>query len=241
MNNINDLYNRIIFDSELMRRLRNECEQAKCALSTDSSIKIKIDNFLAFDEVFEITITREQFESLNSELFDSCMTPLKQVLGDANVTTGDIEEILFVDGSTRIPCVTLMIEKFFNGKKPCKSIDRDQAVAVGAAIQGAVLSDAAAKYSKKLKKLKKLKNGSNNNSDEKQNQTQAAIASASNNSNYLSSESDDDSDSDDEMITSVANLENLLLLDVTPLSLGVETDDGEFDRLIKRNTYTNAI
>lgn len=157
-------------------RLRNACENAKKTLSSSMSATIEIDGL--FDGTdFLTTITRAKFENLCDEYFTRCMAPIEQVLLDAKLSKSDIDEIVLVGGSTRIPRIQHLLSEFFNGKELCKSINPDEAVAYGAAIQAAILSGV---------------------NDEK--------------------------------------INDVLLLDVYPLSLGLETSGGVMTPLIKRNT-----
>merc|ERR1712211_167454 len=132
---------------------------------------------------YNSTITRARFEDLNMDYFKKCMSPIEKVLKDAKMSKSQVDEIVLVGGSTRIPKIQSLLSEFFNGKELCKSINPDEAVAYGATVQAAILSGA----------------------DDK--------------SNKLSS---------------------LLLLDVTPLSLGLETAGGVMTTLIKRNTTVPA-
>lgn len=157
-------------------RLRSACENAKKTLSSSMSATIEIDGL--FDGTdFLTTITRAKFENLCDEYFTRCMAPIEQVLLDAKLSKSDIDEIVLVGGSTRIPRIQHLLSEFFNGKELCKSINPDEAVAYGAAIQAAILSGV---------------------NDEK--------------------------------------INDVLLLDVYPLSLGLETSGGVMTPLIKRNT-----
>jgi len=159
-----------------LRRLRTACENAKRSLSSATVANIEIDSlFEGFD--FNSTITRAKFENLCDGLFKETMKPVEQVLIDSKLSKKDIHEIVLVGGSTRIPKIQQLLSEFFNGKELCKSINPDECVAYGAAIQGAVLTGST---------------------DEK--------------------------------------ISDLLLLDVCPLSLGLETAGGVMTKLINRNT-----
>ena len=164
-----------------LRRLRTACERAKRTLSSSTQAHIEIDSL--FDGIdFNSTITRARFEDLCMDFFKKCMDPCEKVLRDSKISKNQVDEIVLVGGSTRIPKVQSMLTEFFNGKEPCKSINPDEAVAFGATVQAAILSGAD-----KSEKLSEL-----------------------------------------------------LLLDVTPLSLGLETAGGVMTTLIKRNTTVPA-
>ncbi|KAF9582784.1 ATPase with role in protein import into the ER [Lunasporangiospora selenospora] len=164
----------ITTDLKTMGKLKREAEKAKRTLSSQMSVRIEVDSF--HDGVdFSETLSRAKFEELNNDLFRKTIKPVEQVLKDASLQKGDIQDIVLVGGSTRIPKVISLIEDFFGGKKASKGINPDEAVAYGAAVQGGVLSG----------------------------------------------ESETDS---------------LLLLDVNPLTLGIETTGGVMTKLIGRNT-----
>eukprot|EP00455_Lapot_gusevi_P017706 TRINITY_DN1953_c0_g1_i10.p1 TRINITY_DN1953_c0_g1~~TRINITY_DN1953_c0_g1_i10.p1 ORF type:complete len:672 (-),score=296.91 TRINITY_DN1953_c0_g1_i10:268-2283(-) len=163
-------------NARALRRLRTACERAKRALSSSAQATVEVDSL--FEGVdYNTTITRARFEDLCADYFRNTLLPVEKVLTDARLSKGEIHEVVLVGGSTRIPKVQQLIKEFFNGKEPCKSINPDEAVAYGAAVQAAILTG---------------------NTDE---QTQ-----------------------------------NLVLLDVTPLSLGLETAGGVMTVLIKRNS-----
>ncbi|KAI9276431.1 heat shock 70 kDa protein, partial [Sporodiniella umbellata] len=161
-------------DLKAMSKLKREAENAKRALSSQMSVRIEIESFLNGKD-FSETLTRAKFEELNNDLFRKTLKPVEQVLKDAGLTKDKVDDIVLVGGSTRIPKVQKLLQDFFNGKKPSKGINPDEAVAYGAAVQGGILSG---------------------------------------------EESSD----------------KILLLDVNPLTLGIETTGGVMTKLIPRNT-----
>ena len=159
-----------------MRRLRTQCEKAKRILSSSAQTTIEVDS-LAESEDFSLTITRAKFEELCMSQFKETIPPVEKVLKDSGMSKNQIHEVVLVGGSTRIPKVIDLLKEFFNGKEPNRSINPDEAVAYGAAVQAAILSG-----------------------------------------------------------TGSEQTDSLLLIDVTPLSLGIETAGGVMTVLIPRNT-----
>ncbi|KAK6203033.1 heat shock protein of the HSP70 family [Scheffersomyces amazonensis] len=126
-------------DARALRRLRTSCERAKRSLSSGTQTTVEIDSL--FDgEDFNANITRARFEDINSALFKSTLEPVEQVLKDAKISKTQVDEVVLVGGSTRIPKVQKLLSDFFDGKQLEKSINPDEAVAYGAAVQGAILT-----------------------------------------------------------------------------------------------------
>ncbi|KAL3521088.1 hypothetical protein ACH5RR_019237 [Cinchona calisaya] len=160
-----------------LRRLRTACERAKRTLSSAAQTSIEIDAF--FEGIdFQSTITRPNFEEMNMDLFRKCIELVENCLKDSNIVKSSVHDIVLVGGSTRIPKVQQLMQEFFNGKELCKSINQDEAVAYGAAVQAAILG--GAKGNEKI--------------------------------------------------------QDLVLVDVTPLSLGVNTEGDVMSIVIPRNT-----
>ncbi|THG03094.1 hypothetical protein TEA_026166 [Camellia sinensis var. sinensis] len=128
-----------------LRRLMTACERAKRTLSSTAQTTIEIDSL--YDGVdFHTTITQARFEELNMDLFMKCMEPVEKCLRDAKMEKNSVHDVVLVGGSTRIPKVQQLLQDFFNGKELCKSINPDEAVAYGAAVQAAILSDRKRSY-----------------------------------------------------------------------------------------------
>ncbi|KAN0032850.1 hypothetical protein ACTFIV_006782 [Dictyostelium citrinum] len=139
----------IMDNQRAVRRLRTACERAKRTLSSSSQASIEIDSLYDGMDLYT-SITRARFEELCSDLFRSCLDPVENVLKDCKKDKKSIDEIVLVGGSTRIPKVQQLIQDFFNGKELNKSINPDEAVAYGAAVQAAILSG---EKSKKISEL----------------------------------------------------------------------------------------
>merc|ERR1712023_15737 len=165
-------------DKRAMQKLRRESERVKRALSTQPQARLEIEAL--FDGVdFSETLTRARFEELNMDLFKRTLGPVTKVMSDAGMKKSEVDELVLVGGSTRIPKVQSLLKDFFNGKEPNRGINPDEAVAFGAAVQGGILSG------------------------------------------------------EEEMA-------DMILLDVIPLSLGIETVGGVMTTLIPRNSFVPA-
>merc|ERR1712128_366393 len=161
-------------DVRAVQKLRREVEKAKRALSAAHQVRVEVESLIDGED-FSETLTRAKFEELNMDLFRGTLKPVQKVLEDADITKKEVDEIVLVGGSTRIPKVQALVKEFFNGKEPRRGINPDEAVAYGAAVQAGVLS------------------GEQDTGD-------------------------------------------LVLLDVNPLTMGIETVGGVMTKLIPRNT-----
>merc|ERR1712151_1314819 len=126
-------------DVRAVQKLRREVEKAKRALYAAHQVRVEVESLFEGED-FSETLTRAKFEELNMDLFKGTLKPVQKVLEDADLTKKEIDEIVLVGGSTRIPKVQSLVKEFFNGKEPSKGINPDEAVAYGAAVQAGVLS-----------------------------------------------------------------------------------------------------
>ena len=162
-------------DDRAVQKLRREVEKAKRALSSSHQTKIEVESLIDGED-FSETLTRAKFEELNMDLFRSTLAPVKKVLEDADMKKSDIDEIVLVGGSTRIPKIQQLVKEYFGGKEPSKGVNPDEAVAYGAAVQACILSGGD------------------------------------------------------------CGKQSVVLIDVNPLSLGIETVGGVMSKLIPRNS-----
>jgi molecular chaperone DnaK (HSP70) len=167
-------------DPRAFQKLRNEVEKAKRDLSSVPQVKVTLEGIMDGID-FSETLTRARFEELCADLFKKTLKPVQQVLDDASMKKSEIDEIVLVGGSTRIPKVQQLIKDFFNGKEPNRGINPDEAVAYGASVQGGILGGEQSEETK-----------------------------------------------------------DILLIDVTPLTLGIETVGGVMTKLINRGTVIPA-
>ena len=125
-------------DKRALQKLRKEVERVKRALSSQQQARLEVEELAEGFDLSE-TLTRAKFEELNSDLFKKTLGPVGRVLEDAGLDKEDIDEIVLVGGSTRIPKVQSLLTEYFGGKEPSKGINPDEAVAYGAAVQGGIL------------------------------------------------------------------------------------------------------
>lgn len=126
-------------DNRALGKLRREAERAKRALSNQHQVRVEIESIFDGVDLSE-PLTRARFEELNNDLFRKTMGPVKKAMDDAGLEKSQIDEIVLVGGSTRIPKVQQLLRDFFDGKEPSKGVNPDEAVAYGAAVQGGILS-----------------------------------------------------------------------------------------------------
>ena len=126
-------------NARALRRLRTQCEKAKRILSSSAQTSIEVDS-LADSQDFSITLTRAKFEELCLSMFKDTIPPVEKVLKDSGISKNKVHEVVLVGGSTRIPKVVELLKEYFNGKEPNRSINPDEAVAYGAAVQAAILN-----------------------------------------------------------------------------------------------------
>merc|ERR1712062_769926 len=126
-------------DARAVQKLRREVEKAKRALSASHQVRVEVESLFEGED-FSETLTRAKFEELNMDLFKGTLKPVQKVMEDGEMKKNEIDEIVLVGGSTRIPKIQQLVKEFFNGKEPSKGINPDEAVAYGAAVQAGVLS-----------------------------------------------------------------------------------------------------
>ncbi|VAH54477.1 unnamed protein product [Triticum turgidum subsp. durum] len=125
-------------DARALGKLRRECERAKRALSTQLQVRVEVESLADGVDLSE-PLTRARFEELNADLFRKVMAPVKKAMADAGLAKGDVDEVVLVGGSTRIPKVQQLLRDYFGGKEPHKGVNPDEAVAYGAAVQGGIV------------------------------------------------------------------------------------------------------
>merc|ERR1719235_2336176 len=129
-------------DKRAMQKLRRESERVKRALSTQHQARLEIEGMMEGVD-FSESLTRARFEELNNDLFKKTLGPVQKVMEDADMDKSEVDEIVLVGGSTRIPKVQQLLKDYFGGKEPSKGVNPDEAVAFGAAVQGGILSGEA--------------------------------------------------------------------------------------------------
>lgn len=129
----------LLGNDRALRRLRTASERAKRTLSSSSTATVEIDSLHEGID-FNSSITRARFEDICGDYFRNCLGPVEKVLRDGKMGKGEVDEIVLVGGSSRIPKVQQLLQQFFNGKELCKTINPDEAVGYGAAVQAAILS-----------------------------------------------------------------------------------------------------
>jgi heat shock protein 5 len=126
-------------DARALGKLRRECERAKRALSNQHQVRVEIESLVNGVDLSE-PLTRARFEELNADLFRKTMAPVKKAMADAGLSKGDIDEVVLVGGSTRIPKVQQLLKDYFGGKEPHRGVNPDEAVAYGAAVQASIMN-----------------------------------------------------------------------------------------------------
>ncbi|KAK7195043.1 heat shock protein 70 [Novymonas esmeraldas] len=164
----------------LLAKARTVCERVKRVLSHSATEELALDGVLPSGEEYTLPISRAKLEELNESLFDRCMEVVKRALTDAAMTVDEIDEVVLVGGSSRIPKLNDMLRAFFKRERLCNSVHPDEAVAIGAAVQASILTTSPEQQSERVA--------------------------------------------------------NVVLMDVVPLSIGVEIDNGKFDVVVPRNT-----
>ncbi|CAJ1030372.1 putative Hsp70 protein/MreB/Mbl protein [Leishmania utingensis] len=181
LDDVQSRYNLSIAEQpRLLAKARTACERVKRVLSQSTTEELALDGVLPSGEEYTLPVSRAKLEELNASVFQQCMAVVKRALKDAAMKVEDIDEVVLVGGSSRIPKLNDMLRTFFKKERLCNSVHPDEAVAIGAAVQASILS----------------------NSLEQQSEKTASV----------------------------------VLMDVVPLSIGVEVDDGKFDVVVPRNT-----
>jgi heat shock protein 5 len=134
-------------DARALGKLRRECERAKRALSNQHQVRVEIESLADGVDLSE-SLTRARFEELNADLFRKTMAPVKKAMADAGLSKGDVDEVVLVGGSTRIPKIQQLLKDYFSGKEPNRGVNPDEAVAYGAAVQASIVAGDNAHYRK---------------------------------------------------------------------------------------------